>query len=91
MQRKMRLVVIGLFLLVIIVNTAFSQQVGTFVKYEGNPILEPQGVDFEQKAVFNPAAIVHNDTLYLLYRAEDTKAASRIWMKEIPKSSTSSG
>ncbi|MDO9574980.1 MAG: family 43 glycosylhydrolase, partial [bacterium] len=71
MQRKIYLIAIGFFLLGI-TGIAISQQVGPFVKYEGNPILEPQGTGFEQKATFNPAAIVQNDTIYLLYRAEDT-------------------
>ena len=35
-----------------------------------DPILKKQ-VRWEQKDVFNPAAIVRNDTLFLLYRAED--------------------
>jgi predicted GH43/DUF377 family glycosyl hydrolase len=46
---------------------------GTFQKYSQNPILISQGTGFEAKAVFNPAAIVKNDTIFLLYRAEDWK------------------
>lgn len=45
--------------------------IGPFVKYEGNPILLPQGVGFESKAVFNPAVIKDGETFYMLYRAED--------------------
>lgn len=44
---------------------------GPFAKYEGNPILEPQGETWEAKDVFNPTAIVEDDKIYLLYRAED--------------------
>lgn len=48
-----------------------------------NPILSPDSttefycpvrkekIKWEEKDVFNPAAVVRNDTLYLLYRAED--------------------
>lgn len=79
MQRRMRSGMIGLLLSgIIFASAAFSQQVGTFVKYEGNPILQPQGTGFEQKAVFNPAAIVQNDTIYLFYRAQDINGTSRI-------------
>lgn len=45
--------------------------IGPFEKYDVNPILSPKGTSFEAKAVFNPAAIVANDTIYLFYRAED--------------------
>lgn len=43
---------------------------GPFVK-QRDPILLPQGTGFECKAVFNPAAIMHGDSIYMLYRAED--------------------
>jgi predicted GH43/DUF377 family glycosyl hydrolase len=35
------------------------------------PILK-QNVKWEEKDVFNPAAVVRNDTVFILYRAEDT-------------------
>jgi len=44
---------------------------GPFVKYKGNPILSPQGDTWEAKDVFNPAAVVKDGKVYLLYRAED--------------------
>jgi len=37
--------------------------------YEGNPILEPRGDDWESVAVFNPAAIYRKDKIQVLYRA----------------------
>ena len=78
MKKRMSIMAIGLLLLgTILIGVAFPQQVGPFLKYEGNPILQPQGTGFEEKAVFNPAAIVRNDTLYLLYRAEDTTGAGQ--------------
>lgn len=51
---------------------------GSFEKYHKNPILLSHGTGFEAKAVFNPAAIVKNDTIFLLYRAEDWKGV-RQW------------
>lgn len=50
---------------------------------DANPVLVPgtgeftcpilkQKVKWEEKDVFNPAAVVRHDTLFLLYRAEDT-------------------
>ncbi len=59
-------------------------QLGPFVKVDSvNPILEPRAdtrflcpvrkdsVRWEEKDVFNPSAVVRNDTVFLLYRAED--------------------
>jgi predicted GH43/DUF377 family glycosyl hydrolase len=42
-----------------------------FEKYEGNPILFPQGTGFEAKATFNPAVILVDGIFYMFYRAED--------------------
>lgn len=41
------------------------------------PVLIPQGVGFESKAVFNPAAIEIEGTVYLFYRAEDWTGVNR--------------
>ena len=59
-------------------------ELGPFVKVDSvNPVLTPDStpmftdpiwnkeIAWEAKDVFNPAAIVRNDTLFLLYRAED--------------------
>jgi len=35
------------------------------------PILKKE-ISWEEKDVFNPAAVVHNDSVFLIYRAEDT-------------------
>jgi beta-1,2-mannosidase len=59
-------------------------QIGSFVKVDSlNPILGPlssstffcpvrkDSVHWEEKDVFNPSAVVRNDNVYLIYRAED--------------------
>ena len=38
-------------------------------RYEGNPILEPRGDDWESIEVYNPAAIWIDGKIHLLYRA----------------------
>ncbi|WP_430900269.1 MULTISPECIES: glycoside hydrolase family 130 protein [unclassified Paraflavitalea] len=48
-------------------NPVLEKGNGSFVC----PILN-KSIPWENKDVFNPAAIVRNDTLFLLYRAEDT-------------------
>ncbi|HLF88699.1 MAG TPA: glycoside hydrolase family 130 protein [Anaerolineales bacterium] len=45
---------------------------GPFAKYQHNPILTPTGTTWEAKDVFNPAAWTDGETIWLLYRAEDT-------------------
>ena len=47
-------------------------QLGPFQKYDGNPIIVPQGDSWESKDVFNPAAWTDGETIYMLYRAEDS-------------------
>lgn len=49
-----------------------------FVKFNGNPILSPQGEGFEAAAVFNPAVIMVDGSFFMLYRAEDSRGVSRI-------------
>lgn len=60
---------------------------GTFTKPDQNPILKPDStytfkdpltdsiVHWQQADVFNPAAIVKNDTVFMLFRAEDNPDA----------------
>lgn len=49
-----------------------SWQLSSFQKYDGNPILTPQGKTWEAKDVFNPAVWSDGSTIYMLYRAEDS-------------------
>ena len=56
-------------------------QMGPFVKYEGNPIITPQGDTWEAKDVFNPASWSDGETIYMLYRAEDSTGIG-IWNGE---------
>jgi predicted GH43/DUF377 family glycosyl hydrolase len=43
-----------------------------FVKYDHNPILTPTGNTWQSKDLFNPAAWTDGETIWLLYRAEDS-------------------
>jgi len=52
-------------------------QLEPFRKYEGNPILLPRGRTWEAKDVFNPAAWANQDSVWLLYRAEDSSGAGQ--------------
>src|SRR6056297_2023244 len=53
-------------------DSAEHWQLGPFEKYDGNPILTPQGDSWEAKDLFNPAAFSDGETIFMLYRAEDS-------------------
>lgn len=78
-----------IFLLILCPFLGFSQSPWLlgFEKPEGQPILGPdpsysffcpmqeREVHWQQADVFNPAAVVRNDTVFLFFRAEDNPAA----------------
>jgi len=67
-----------LLLLLVSSHAAPAQwQIGPFQKHDQNPILVPQGDSWESKDVFNPAAWTDGETVYLLYRAEDSTGIGR--------------
>ncbi|MCU1603000.1 MAG: putative glycosylase [Frankiales bacterium] len=51
---------------------------GTFTPYLGNPVLGPTGDGWQSANVYNPAAVVHDGRVVLLYRAHAADKVSRI-------------
>jgi predicted GH43/DUF377 family glycosyl hydrolase len=51
--------------------------IAPFAKHENNPILASIGDTWEAKDVFNPTAVVKDDKVYMLYRAEDHSGAGK--------------
>lgn len=51
---------------------------GPFTPYAGNPILRPRGDGWESASVYNPAAVVHDDQVVLLYRAHADDIVSHV-------------
>lgn len=51
---------------------------GPFRPYDANPILRPQGDGWESAHVYNPAAIVKDDEIVLLYRAHADDLVSHV-------------
>ena len=50
-----------------------------FNKYENNPILTPNPANnFESAYLYNPTAIVLNETIFLLYRAQNESKTSTV-------------
>jgi beta-1,2-mannosidase len=51
---------------------------GPFRPYDRNPILRPQGTGWESSSVYNPAALVVDDKVVLLYRAHASDIVSHV-------------
>jgi beta-1,2-mannosidase len=51
---------------------------GPFTPHEHNPVLSPQGDGWESRSVYNPAAVVVDDRVALLYRAHADDIVSHI-------------
>ncbi len=51
---------------------------GPFKPYEGNPVLRPQGDGWESRSVYNPAAVVKDGQVVLLYRAHADDIVSHV-------------
>lgn len=58
--------------------TGATFPLGPFVPYEGNPILRPRGGSWESANLYNPAALVVDDEVLLLYRAHADDIVSHI-------------
>ncbi len=53
---------------------------GPFTPHDGNPILRPQGDSWESGSVYNPAAVVKDGEVVLLYRAHAPDIVSHVGM-----------
>jgi beta-1,2-mannosidase len=51
---------------------------GPFTPHPDNPILRPQGSGWESASVYNPAAVVRDDQVVLLYRAHADDLVSHV-------------
>lgn len=58
--------------------TGATFPLGPFEPYEGNPIMVPRGNSWESSNLYNPAAIVVDDEVVLLYRAHAADIISHI-------------
>ncbi len=60
------------------VNPHAEFPLGPFRPHEGNPILKPQGDGWESASVYNPAAVVKDGKVVLLYRAHADDIVSHV-------------
>jgi predicted GH43/DUF377 family glycosyl hydrolase len=51
---------------------------GSWKRASNEPILSPRGTMWEAGGTFNPATVVHNGNIVMLYRAQDSSGTSRL-------------
>jgi predicted GH43/DUF377 family glycosyl hydrolase len=56
--------------------------VGSWERASKQPILSPQGTTWEAAGTFNPATVVHDGKVVMLYRAQDSSGTSRLGYAE---------
>ena len=55
---------------------------GTWTRASQTPILAPQGDGWESAGTFNPAVVMHDGKIVMLYRSQDKKGTSRLGYAE---------
>lgn len=55
---------------------------GSWRRVSETPILSPQGEGWESAGTFNPAVVLHDGKVVMLYRAQDAKGTSRLGYAE---------
>src|SRR5260370_32178810 len=55
---------------------------GPWTRVSNEPILSPQGATWESAGTFNPATVLHNGRIVMLYRAQDASGTSRLGYAE---------
>src|SRR6266480_932180 len=61
---------------------AISLPFGAWTRASNEPILSSQGSTWESAGTFNPAVILHNGKIVMLYRAQDAAGTSRLGYAE---------
>jgi len=55
---------------------------GAWHRMADNSVMAPRGNGWESAGTFNPAVVMHGDTIVMLYRAQDTQGTSRLGYAE---------
>jgi predicted GH43/DUF377 family glycosyl hydrolase len=75
----------GILLVCFSLLAAASSSLGTFSEWRRlsqQPIISPQGDGWESAGTFNPAIVIHDGKLVMLYRAQDKLGTSRLGYAE---------
>ena len=62
--------------------SAQEWKAGPWPRVSNDPIISPRGDSWESAGTFNPAVILHNGKLVMLYRAQDKFGTSRLGYAE---------
>src|SRR5712692_9899172 len=78
---------IVLLMLLLAASLAFAAQTadlpfGEWRRASETLILSPQGATWESAGTFNPATVLHNGKIVMLYRAQDASGTSRLGYAE---------
>src|SRR5579859_7112119 len=63
-------------------DQTFNLPFGLWARASETPIVSPQGTTWESAGTFNPAVVLHNGKVVMLYRAQDTSGTSRLGYAE---------
>jgi predicted GH43/DUF377 family glycosyl hydrolase len=66
----------------VVVAAASKLLFGTWSRASETPIISPQGGGWESAGTFNPAVVVHDGKIVMLYRAQDAHGTSRLGYAE---------
>jgi predicted GH43/DUF377 family glycosyl hydrolase len=82
--KKSRAILPLLFVLASIgvATTTLEVTFGPWTRASNEPILSPQGTTWEAAGTFNPATVIHQGKIVMLYRAQDSKGTSRLGYAE---------
>ena len=81
-QRLLKIAIASLLLTASFAAATTNLPFGTWHRASQTPILSPQGTDWESAGTFNPAVVVHEGKIVMLYRAQDRAATSRLGYAE---------
>jgi predicted GH43/DUF377 family glycosyl hydrolase len=76
--RLFRTTALCLFVVGLFAETQFGPPFGAWERLSSQPVIFPQGSDFESAGTFNPAVVEKDGKIVMIYRAQDKKGTSRL-------------
>jgi predicted GH43/DUF377 family glycosyl hydrolase len=81
-ERKFPCFILPLILTALAVALIGSTPFQDWHRLSDQPIISPRGRDWESVGTFNPAVVLHNGKVVMLYRAQDSAGTSRLGYAE---------
>lgn len=79
---NLRICIVAIGVCCAVSASAWKPPFAAWRRLSPNPILAPQGAEWESAGTFNPAIIEHDGKIVMLYRAQDAKGTSRLGYAE---------